>query len=84
MATLTEADIEVRVARLANRLGFTGPDFAERVLDMALEYLDDSTAEPKPLYIRERSDAVDQKNADDMAKAGYLDDDTNRPRGIPP
>ncbi len=84
MATLTGANIEVRIARLAKRLGFTGTDSTERVLDMALEYLDDSTAEPKPLYTRERRDAVAQENADDMAKAGYLDDDTNRPRGIPP
>ena len=84
MATLTRADIEVRIARLTKRFGFTGTDSTERVLDMALEYLDDSTAEPKPLYTRERRDAVAQKNADDMAKAGYLDDDTNRPRGIPP
>ena len=84
MTALTGADIELRIARLAKRLGFTGKDSTERVLDMALEYLDDSTAEPKPLYTREGRDAVAQKNADDMDKAGYLDEDTNRPRGIPP
>ena len=84
MATLTGADIEVRIAGLAKRLGFTGTDSTERVLDMALEHLDDSTAEPKPLYTRARRDAIARKNADDMAKAGYLDDDANRPRGIPP
>lgn len=68
MATLTGADIEVRIARLAKRLGFTGADSTERVLDMALEYLDASTAEPKPLYTRERSDAVEQEGAAHMAK----------------
>ena len=84
MATLTSADIEVRIARLAKRLGFTDTDSTERVLDMALEYLDDNTAEPKPLYTRERRDAVEQVGAAHMAKHGYLDEDTNRPKGIPP
>lgn len=84
MATLTGADIEVRIGKLAKRLGLTGPDSTERVLDMALEYLDDGTAKPKPLYTRERRDAAEQEGAAYMAKHGYLDEDTNRPKGIPP
>ena len=84
MATLTGADIEVRIARLAKRLGFTGPDSTERVLDMALEYLDDGTVEPRPLYTRERRDASEQEGAAHMAKHGYLDENSNRPTGIPP
>ncbi len=74
MTTVTKPDIAARIAALAQRLGFTGPDAAERALDMALEYLDDSTAEPKPLYTRERRDTVAQRNAEEMARQGYLDD----------
>ena len=84
MSTELKADIEARIAMLAKRLGLSGPNAAEQVLDMALDYLDDSTAEPKRLYTRERTDAVEQENAAHMAKHGYLDEDTNRPKGIPP
>jgi hypothetical protein len=84
MTALTKPDITARIATLAQRLGFAGPDAVEQVLEMALDYLDDSTAEPKPLYTRERRDANEQDNAARMAKLGYLDDATGRPKGIPP
>lgn len=67
MTTLTELDLATRIARLAQRLGFDGPNAAEQVLDMALEYLEDSTAQPAPLYTRERRDAAAQLVAAEIA-----------------
>ena len=51
---------------------------------MALDYLDDSIAEPKRLYTRERRDASEQDSAAAMDKLGYLDHAAGRPKGIPP
>ncbi len=40
MATTLKPEMEARIAELAKRLDFTGPDAAERVLKMALDDLD--------------------------------------------
>lgn len=46
MATALKPEMEARIAELAKRLGFAGPDAAERVLAMALDYLDAKTPTP--------------------------------------
>ncbi len=73
MTTPLKPEIETRIAVLAQRLGFTGPDAGEQALEMALDYLDDSTFEPKRRYTRERRDAVEQRYGAEMDKQGYLD-----------
>ena len=84
MTTLIEPDLATRIAALAQRLGFDGPDAAEQVLDMALEYLEDSTAQPAPLYTRERRDAAAQLGAAAMAQHFSPDDaEPGRTGGIP-
>ncbi len=47
MATALKPEMEARIADLANRLGFDGPDAAERVLAMALDDLDAKTPTPR-------------------------------------
>ena len=84
MSSVTRVNIETRIALLAERLSFSGPNAAEQVLDMTLDYLDDSIAEPKRLYTRERRDASEQDSAAAMDKLGYLDHAAGRPKGIPP
>ena len=46
MATALKPELEARIADLAERLGFAGPDAAERVLAMALDDLDAKTPTP--------------------------------------
>jgi hypothetical protein len=84
MSSVTRVNIETRIALLAERLGFSGPNATEQVLGMALDYLDDSIAEPKRLYTRERRDASEQDSAAAMDKLGYLDHAAGRPKSIPP
>ena len=43
MATELKPEMEARIADLATRLGFAGPDAAERVLKAALDDLDAKT-----------------------------------------
>ena len=78
MATRIEPDIETRIAELAQRLGFDGPDTAERLLDMALEYLADSTSEEKRYFTRESTDAGRQRYTHNLARQGY-DSDAEQP-----
>ena len=83
MSSVTRVNIETRIALLAERLGFSGPNATEQVLGMALDYLDDSTAKPTRLYTRERRDASQQDNAAAMDELGYLDHVTFPPKGTP-
>ncbi len=46
MATTLKPETEARIAALAERLGFAGPEAAERVLTMALDDLDAKTPMP--------------------------------------
>ena len=48
MATTLKPETEARIAALANRLGFAGPDAAERVMQVALDDLDAKTSRPRP------------------------------------
>ena len=50
MATTLKPEMEARIAALAARLGFAGPDAAERVIVAALDYLDESTGKWKRWY----------------------------------
>ena len=74
MATQIKPDVETRIAMLAQRLGFDGPDAAEKVLDMALEYLADSTSEEKRYFTRESTDAGWQRYTHNLARQGYDSD----------
>ena len=47
MATALKPELEARIADLAERLGFAGPDAAERVLAVALDDLDAKTPTPR-------------------------------------
>ena len=47
MATTLKPDMEERIAELAKRLDFAGPDAAERVLKMALDDLDAKVPKPR-------------------------------------
>ena len=47
MATTLKPDMEARIAGLAKRLGFAGPDSAERVLEVALDGLDAVAPRPR-------------------------------------
>lgn len=79
MATFIKPDLETRIAKLAQRLGFDGPDAAEKVLDMALEYLADSTSEEKRYFSRESTDAGWQRYTHNLARQGY-DSDAEHPK----
>ena len=46
MATELKPEMEARIAALAELLGYTGPDAAERVLTIALDDLDAKTPTP--------------------------------------
>ena len=74
MATLIKPDLETRIAKLAQRLGFDGPDAAEKVMDMALEYLADSVSEEKRYFTRESTDAGWQRYTHNLARQGYDSD----------
>ena len=50
MATTLKPEMEARVSALAERLGFAGPDAAERVIIAALDYLDQTTGKLKRWY----------------------------------
>ena len=78
MATLIKSDLETRIAKLAQRLGFDGPDAAEKVLDMALEYLADSASDEKRYFTRESTDAGQQRYTHNLARQGY-DSDAEQP-----
>lgn len=73
MTTLNKSDITARIAALAHRLGFDGPDASEQVLDMALEYLEDSIADRPRGRTRQYWDDSSQKYAADLARQGHAD-----------
>ena len=50
MATELKPELEARIVILAERLGFAGPDAAERVIIAALDYLDESTGKWERWY----------------------------------
>ena len=74
MTTLNKSDIAARIATLAQRLGLDGPDAGEQVLDMALEYLDDSIAGRPRWRTRQYRDESSQQHAADLARQGHADD----------
>jgi hypothetical protein len=57
MATALKPEMEARIADLAKRLGFAGPDAADRVLTMALDNLDATTPHPRPRMTDEEAGA---------------------------
>ena len=73
MTTLNKSDIATRIAMLAQRLGFDGPDAGEQVLDVALEYLEDSAAARPRWRARQYRDDFSQRHAADLARQGYAD-----------
>ncbi len=73
MTTLDKPDIATRIAALAQRMGFDDPDSEERVLDMALEYLEDSVAGRPRWRTRQYWDDSSQEHAADLARQGHAD-----------
>ena len=73
MTTLDKPDIATRIAALAQRMGFDGLDAGERVLDLALEYLEDSAADRPRWRTRQYWDDFSQQLAADLARQGYAD-----------
>ncbi len=71
MTTLDKPDIATRIAALAQRVGFDGPDAGEQVLDMALEYLEDSVAGRPRWRTRQHWDDFSQQHAADLARQGH-------------
>ena len=57
MATTLKPEMESRIANLAKRLGFDGPDATERVLAEALDDLDAKTARAHPRMTKEEVEA---------------------------
>jgi len=73
MTTLIDPAVATRIAMLAQRLGFDGPDASERVLDMALEYLEDHVAGRKRGRTRQYWDNSSQQYAAHLARQGHAD-----------
>ncbi|MCE2500783.1 MAG: hypothetical protein J4G13_07980 [Dehalococcoidia bacterium] len=71
MTILDKPDITARIATLAQRMGFDGPDASEQVLDVALEYLEDSAAGRPRWRTRQYWDDFSQQNAADLARQGH-------------
>lgn len=72
MTTLDKPDIATRIAALAQRMGFDGPDAGEQVLDVALEYLEDSVTDRPRWRTRQYWDDSSQQHAADLARATTL------------
>lgn len=72
MITVNKSDITTRIAMLAQRLGFEGPDASEQVLDMALEYLQDSAAGRPRWRTRQYWDDFSQQHAADLVRQGRV------------
>ena len=73
MATKLKPEIEARIAALAELLGYTGPDAAERVIIAALDYLDESTGKWERWYSAEEVDVINRRYLQDMKRQGYGD-----------
>ena len=76
MATELKPEIEARIVDLAKRLGFAGPDAAERVIIAALDYLDQSTGTWERWYTRAEIDAmVERDRVAYLKEHGYPETD---------
>ena len=73
MATTLKPEMEARVAVLAERLGFAGPDAAERVIIAALDYLDQSTGKWERWYTATEVETINRSYLQDMQRQGYGD-----------
>ncbi len=73
MTALDKPDIATRIAALAQRMGFDGPDAGEQVLEVALEYLEDSAAGRPSWRTRQYWDDFSQQHAADLARQGHAD-----------
>ena len=71
--TLDKRDIATRIAALAQRMGFDGPDASEKVLDVALEYLEDSVTARARWRTRQHWDDFSQQRAADLARQGHAE-----------
>ena len=69
MATTLKPEIEARIADLAKRLGFAGPDAVEKVLEKALDDLDAKTPKPRRKMTPEEM-AEELKILDKLTEAG--------------
>jgi len=76
MATELTPETEARISDLAERLGFAGPDAAERVIIAALDYLDESTGKWVRWYTRAEIDTmVERDRVAYLKEKGYSETD---------
>ena len=76
MATALKPEMEARMADLAERLGFAGPDAMERAIIAALDYLDESTSKWERWYTRAEIDTmVERDRAAYLKEKGYSETD---------
>ena len=76
MATALKPEMEARIADLAKRLGFAGPDAAERAIIAALDYLDESTSKWERWYTRAEIDTmVERDRVAYLREKGYPETD---------
>ena len=73
MATELKPEMEARISALAELLGYTGFDAAERVIVAALDYLDESTGKWERWYSGEEVDVINHRYLQDMKRQGYGD-----------
>ena len=73
MASTLKPEMEARVADLAERLGFAGPDAAERAIIVALDYLDQSTGKWERWYTATEVETINRSYLQDMQRQGYGD-----------
>ena len=69
MATTLKPEMEARIADLAKRLGYAGPDAVEKVLEKALDDLDAITPKPRRKMTPEEM-AEELKILDKLTEAG--------------
>ena len=76
MTAELKPELEARIAALAERLGFAGPDAAERVIIAALDYLDESTGKWERWYTRAEIDMmVERDRVAYLKEHGYPEND---------
>ncbi len=75
MATELKPELEARISALAELLGYTGSDAAERVIIAALDYLDQSTGKWERWYTRAEIDAMVERDRVVYLKKGYSETD---------
>ena len=76
MATALTPEMEARIADLAERMGYAGPDATERVIVAALDYLERSAGKWERWYTRAEIDTmVERDRVAYLKRKGYPETD---------